>query len=163
MAISEPMNAKLNEQITNEFNAEHTYLSMACMFDGLGLSQLAMYFRKQADEERGHALKILDYLLEAEGTVKLQGVPQPPHAWDSVLAAIEAALEHERRVTAQIHSLVELAEGEKDYATRTFLNWFVEEQVEEVASMVRLRDVAKLAAPSLLMIDMYVGHAIKRD
>jgi ferritin len=163
MAISEAMNGKLNEQITNEFNAEHTYLSMACMYDGLGLAQLAAYFRKQSDEERGHALKIMDYLLEAEGTVKLQAVPQPPHNWDSVLAAIEAALEHERRVTGQIHALVELAEREKDFATHAFLDWFVNEQVEEVASMVKLRDVAKLAGNALLMIDMYVGHAIKRD
>lgn len=163
MAISEAMNAKLNEQITSEFNAEHTYLSMACMYDGLGLGQLAGYFRKQADEERGHALKILDYVLDAEGTAKLQAVPQPPHNWDSVLAAIEAALEHERRVTAQIHDLVVLTEREKDYSTRTFLNWFVNEQVEEVASMVKLRDVAKLAGPALLMIDMYVGHGMKRD
>jgi ferritin len=158
MAISQTVNGKLNEQITNEFMAAQIYLSMACMFETMSLKQLAGRFFKQTEEERGHALKILKYVLEAEGKVTLQALPQPPATWASVLAAIEAALEHERKVTKQINDLVTLADEEKDYATHSFLKWFVDEQVEEVASMAYLRDVAKLAGSNLLTIEMVVPH-----
>ena len=158
MAISEAMNKKLNEQITNELNASQIYLSMACMFADMGLNRLPARFRQQVEEERVHALKILDYVLEVEGKVALQAIPEPPHEWPSVLAAIEGALEHERKVTRQIHDLVALAEKDNDYATRSFLNWFVDEQVEEVSSMTQLRDVAKMAGDHLLQLEAYVGH-----
>ena len=158
MAISEGMNAKLNEQITNEFNAAQIYLSMACMFADMGLNRLPAMFRKQTEEEREHAMKILDYVLDAGGKVRLGAVPQPPHEWPSVLAAIEGALAHERKVTGQINDLAALAEKEKDYATRSFLNWFINEQVEEEASMGQLAAVAKMAGDHLLQLEAYVGH-----
>ena len=158
MAISQAVNGKLNEQVTNEFMASQIYLSMACMFDSMSLKQLAGRFFKQTEEERGHALKILKYVLEAEGKVTLQALTQPPAEWPSVLAAIETALAHERKVTGQINDLVTLAAQEKDYATQSFLKCFVDEQVEEVASMAYLRDVAKLAGTNLLNIEMVVSH-----
>ncbi|TWT40020.1 Ferritin BfrB [Phycisphaerae bacterium RAS1] len=162
MAISDAMNAKLNEQITNEFGASQAYLAMACQFDDAGLKNLARYFRKQTEEEREHALKILDYLLEAQSKVKLAAVPQPQAEYPTVLAAIEAALAHEHRVTGQIHAMVALADTEKDYATRSFLQWFVDEQVEEISSMAHLVQVAKLAGPSLLQLDAAVGHMMAK-
>lgn len=162
MPISDAMNAKLNEQITNEFNAAQIYLSMACMFEDMGLRNLAALFRKQTEEEREHALKILDYVPSVEGKVKLAAIPQPPAEWPSVEAAIEGALEHERKVTRQIHDLVALADQEKDYATRSFLNWYVDEQVEEVDSMNNLLQAARLAGKNLLQLEAYIGHLLAK-
>jgi ferritin len=160
MALSEAMNAKLNEQITNELNASQIYLAMACMFDDMGLRNMSRLFRAQADEERGHAMKILGYVPEAEGKVTLQAIPAPPAEWPSVEAAVEEALKHERKVTGQINNLVALADQEKDYASRSFLNWFVDEQVEEVGSMSSLLQATKLAGKNLLQLEAYVGHML---
>ncbi len=157
MAISQAVSGKLNEQITNEFMASQIYLAMACQFESMSLKQLAGRFFKQAEEERGHAMKILKYVLEAEGKVTLQALAQPPTEWASVLAAIEGALAHERKVTSQINDLVTLAAQEKDYSTQSFLKWFVDEQVEEVASTAYLRDVAKMAGANLLHLEMIVA------
>jgi ferritin len=161
MALSQALNAKLNEQITNEFYASQLYLAMACMFESMSLKMLARRFRKQVEEERGHALKILDYILEVEGQVLLQGLPQPTHEWPSVLAATEAALAHEKKVTGQIRDLVALAEQEKDYATRSFLQWYVNEQVEEEATATYQRDVAKMAGPQLLQLEHIAVQMMK--
>jgi ferritin len=135
MMISKAMNTKLNEQVAHEFGASQAYLAMACQFEGLGLKALAAHFRRQTEEERGHALKILDYVLEVGGKMTLSKLDAPPAEYRTVLAAIQAAVAHEKRVTAQIHALMKLAEKETDYATRSFLEWFVDEQVEEVSSM----------------------------
>jgi len=161
MMISDKMNKKLCEQITNEFNASQAYLAMACMFEGQGLPLLAQRFREQTEEERGHALKILDYVLEVGGTVELQPLPAPRPEYPSVLAAIEAAVEHEKKVTQQIHDLCTLAESEKDYATRSFLNWYVDEQVEEVASMEQLATAARMCGDHLLQLEAYLIHHAK--
>jgi len=161
MAISQAMTAKLNEQITNEFFASQLYLSMACKFDLMSLKQLAKVFRKQTEEERRHALKIRDYLVDVGSKITLQALPQPTHEWPTVVAAIEATVEHEKKVTRQINDLVALAEQEKDFATRSFLQWFVDEQVEEVASMSYLCDVAKMAGDRLLHLEAAVSHLAK--
>lgn len=158
MELSEALNTKLNEQITHELASSQIYLSMACLCDGLGLKNMAGLFRRQTDEERTHAMKILDYMLEAGGTVQLQAIAAPPAEWASVEAAIEAALQHEKKVTGLIHGLVALADKEKDYATRSFLNWFVDEQVEEEDSFTTLLQAAKLAGKNLLQLEAYVAH-----
>ncbi len=160
MALSKAMNNKLNEQITNEFYASQLYLAIACMFEELGLRNLAKLYRKQTEEERSHALKILDYIPTVEGKVKLQTIPEPPAKFSSPLTAIEAALAHERKVTEQFNSLMALAEKEKDYATRVLLLWFVEEQVEEVNSQLYLLQVAKLAGASVLQLEACVAHMV---
>ncbi|MBI5865386.1 MAG: ferritin [Planctomycetes bacterium] len=160
MHISKAMNAKLCEQISNEFGASQAYLAMACMFDGLALKGLAKLFRKQTDEEREHALKILDYVLEVGGDVKLAALPAPKSDFSSVKAAIDAAHKHELRVTQQIHDLVALADKEKDYASRSFLQWFVDEQVEEVSSMEHLLRIAEMAGVNLLQLESYVRHML---
>ena len=158
MAISSAMNTKLNEQITHEFAAAQIYLSMACGFDDMGLKGLAGLFHKQVEEERAHAMKILGYIQDCGGKVHLQALPEPPAEWPSVVDAIEAALAHEKKVTGQINALVALADQEKDYATRSFLNWYVDEQVEEEDSMSTLLQGAKLAGKNLLQLESYVYH-----
>jgi len=160
MALSKAMNAKLNDQITNEFYASQIYLAMACMFEDMGLKMLAKLYRKQTEEEREHALKILDFIPSVEGKVKLQAIPEPPAEYPSVLAAIEAALAHERKVTEQINELVALAESEKDYATRSFLNWYIDEQVEEVQSQAQLAQIAKMVGSNLVQLEAYVAHLV---
>jgi ferritin len=161
MALSKAMNGKLNDQITNEFFASQVYLAMACMFDDLGLKMLAKLFRKQTEEERTHALKILDYVAAVQGTVKLDVIPEPTAKYRTVQAAIDAALAHEHKVTDQIHALVALAEKEKDYETQSFLKWFVDEQVEEVDSQVHLSQIARMAGDHLLAIEAYIAHTMK--
>jgi ferritin len=161
MALSQAMNTKLNQQITNEFYASQLYLAIACLFEERGLKMLAKLYRKQTEEERGHALKILDFIQSVEGKVRLHAIPEPTATFPSVLAAIEAALEHERKVTSQIHELMALAEQEKDYATQALLRWYVEEQVEEVDSQLHLVQVARLAGDHVLQLEAYVAHLVK--
>lgn len=158
MALSDALLAKLNAQITNEFYASQVYLAMACQFADLGLRSMSTYFRKQTEEERSHALKFLDYIGEVGGKVALAAIAQPPGQYPTVLAAIEAAVAHEKKVTQQIYELVALAEQENDYATRGFLAWFVSEQVEEVATMTNLAQVARMAGDNLLLLDTYVAR-----
>ncbi len=159
MSISSAMNAKLNEQVTNEFAASHKYLAMMCRFEQQGLKFLAARFRQQMEEERGHALRLVRYLLDVGGTVSLRDMPAPKSDYPSVVAAIEAAAGHEREVTRQINELMALAEAEKDYATRGLLQWYVNEQVEEVASMDHLAHIARLAGDNLLQLEWYIRDA----
>lgn len=162
MMIPATVSAKLNEQVRNEMDASQKYLAIACQFDGMGLKSLAAYFRKQTEEEREHALKIVDYLLEVGAEVKLAEIPAPQGAFPTVVAAIDAAVAHEQLVTRQIHDLVALSEKEKDYATRSFLQWYVDEQVEEVSTMSQLAQVARLAKDNLLQLDGYVGRLLSK-
>lgn len=161
MAVSSNMIGKLNEQIASELFAQHLYLSMVCRFEAKSLKMLARLFRKQQEEEREHAMKILEYVHDVGGEVKLQAIPEPKHEWNTPLEAIEAALAHEKKVTGQIHALAALADQEKDYATRNFLEWFISEQVEEEEAMTYLRDVAKMAKDNLLHLEAAVAHLAK--
>jgi len=145
MMISEKMNQALNRQVSNEFGASHTYLAMACSFHEMGLKVFAKRFFQQAEEERQHALKIMKYIEDVGGKIVLDGVAKPKGGASSALAIVEAAVEAERTVTGQINELVALAETEKDYATRSFLQWFVNEQVEEVSSMLELLQLVTMA------------------
>jgi ferritin len=154
------MNAKLNEQIGSELYSSQIYLAMACLFEEQGLKMLAKLYRKQTEEERGHALKILDYLGTVEGKVKLRAIAEPSATYPSVLAALEAALEHERKVTGQINALMTQAESERDYATCNFLKWYVDEQVEEVDSQLHLVQIARLAGPYILQLEGYVARLV---
>ncbi|MBL8880041.1 MAG: ferritin [Phycisphaerales bacterium] len=162
MMIPAAVAAKLNEQITNEMNASQKYLAIACQLETMGLTSLAGFFRKQTEEERAHALKILDYLLEVGAAVALAPLPAPQAEFATVVAAIDASVEHEQLVTRQIHDLVALCEREKDYATRSFLQWYVDEQVEEVSSMAQLAQVARLARENLLQLDGYVARLLSK-
>lgn len=158
MMISDKMNAKLNAQIAAEFSASHSYLAMACAFEKMGLKILAQFFRAQSDEERGHALKIAKYIEEVGGTVALAAIAEPKDKYKNAEDIVQAALESELNVTNMINELVTLAESEKDYATRSFLNWFVDEQVEEVSSMTDLLDLVKMAGDNLLQVEARVRH-----
>ena len=144
MMISNPMAEKLNEQITHELFSAHLYLAMSCAFNHMGLPMLAQWFNDQADEERAHAMKIVNYVQDVGGAVSLDALTKPQTFTDSPVDIVSAAVEHEMSITRQINDLVALAESEKDYATRSFLQWFLDEQVEEVATVNGLLHLVKM-------------------
>ena len=158
MMISKAMNSKLNEQIMVEYSAAHKYLAMACSFERMGFKFLSKRFMEQSEEEREHALKILNYVVQVGGTVALTAVPKPENEYKSVEEIVRAALENEQEVTRMINDLAALAESENDYATRSFLNWFIDEQVEEESNMNDLLQLVRLAGKNILQVEMRVRH-----
>ena len=163
MMISTTMNAKLNDQIGAEFAAAHAYLAMSCAFDRMALKVLAKRFLKQHDEERGHAMKILHYVQEVGGTVSLEAISKPKKDYKSMEAIVSTALQNEKDITAKINDLVGLADKEKDYATRSFLQWFVDEQVEEISTMSELLNLVKLAGDNMLQVEALVRHQMLEE
>lgn len=161
MMISKTMNTRLNGQIAAEFSAAHKYLAMACSFEQMGLKVLGERFVQQADEEREHAMKILGYVHQVGGTVKLEAIAKPTGQMASPEAIVKAALKSELDITKRINELVALAESEKDYATRSFLQWFVDEQVEEVASMNDLLALVQMAGANMLQVEARIRHEMR--
>jgi len=160
--ISPAMNDKLNAQVTNEFGASHMYLQMACACEERTYKAMSAFFYRQSQEEREHAMKIAKYILEVGGQVTLGAIPQPSGDFATPLAIFQAALAAEQTVTRQIHDLVALAEQEKDYASRSFLQWFVDEQVEEVSTMSELVDIAE-RAKEVFHIEMHVRQMLASE
>lgn len=154
--LSEKMEKALNAQINAEFYSAFLYLSMASDFESKNLKGFANWMRMQDQEERVHAMKFFDYVLEKGGKVTLAAIDAPPTSWDSPLAAFEDAYAHEQKVTALINELVDLALAEHDHATNIVLQWFVSEQVEEEASVDGVVQQLKLMAGApggLFMLD----------
>ncbi len=131
--LNERMEKALNEQVQAEFFSAYLYLSISAHFETLNLAGFAHWTRLQYEEERGHALKLFDYINERGGNAKLQAIDQPAHDWDSPLAAFTEILSHERMITERINNLVNIAIEVSDHATVAMLQWFVSEQVEEEA------------------------------
>ena len=144
MMISEKMATRLNEQVKNEYFAFWSYQAMAYSLETMGYKGFANWFYAQAKEEMGHASKIANYMLDQGAEVKLLALPQPKVDYKSVQEVVEAALQHELNVTKQVHEIATMAEADKDFATRKFIDWKVEEQVEEVSSMNNLLDMVKM-------------------
>lgn len=151
MPLGTEMTEALNEQIGHEFAAMLQYVAIATYFDGDGLPRLAQHFYRQADEERAHAMRLVHYVVEAGGTVAIPAIPAVQSAFASAEAAVQLSLDQEKTVTAQIDALMERAIAAKDYATRTMLEWFVTEQVEEVSSMETLLRMIQRAGDSGLL------------
>lgn len=157
--IEAEMVQQLNEQIGREFEASQQYLAMAVYLDGRSLENLARFFYLQADEERAHAMKIAQYLIEVGQEPRVPALPEPKASFDSPLEIAEASLAHERKVTDAIHELVDAATERRDHTTFQFLQWFVDEQVEEEATMDKLVDVIK-AARDHIQVENYVRHML---
>lgn len=154
--ISKSITRALNEQITNELNSSYSYLAMSAHFASRNLNGFAHWFRVQYEEERGHALRIFDHILERGGEVALSVVTQPQKSWDSPLSAFTEACAEERRIAKSIDELIDLAAGEKDHATRILLDWFVTEQVEEERITTEIVDQLQMVGDSQIgqfMID----------
>lgn len=138
--ISKKMEAALNEQIGMEGYASFLYLSMATWCDGKGLSGCYEFLKRQSEEEREHMLKIFEYLADVDGFPLTPGIKQPPTEFSTVQEIFEMVYQHEQKVTKSINKLVALATKENDYATETFLQWYVNEQREEEALMRTVLD-----------------------
>jgi ferritin len=150
----------MNEQIKHEFYSAHLYLSMAGSFEVANLPGFAHWMRRQSEEEREHGMKFFDFLLDRGEQAQLQAIDAPPYAFRSPLDTFEQALEHEKEVTAHIHRLYDLAIQEKDYPAQVFLNWFVEEQVEEEQAATEIVERLRMAGEdtaALLMLDKEMG------
>ena len=161
--ISEPMNAAINKQIGREFAASLQYISMATYFDGEGLTQLSEFFYQQADEERDHAMRFVKYLVDAGGSVAIPPVAGPQNEFPDIKSAISLALDWEREVTRDINDMMKLSVEESDFISQNQLSWFINEQLEELATMDNLLKVIQHAGSNVLYIEEYVAsHGIKR-
>ncbi|WP_166140562.1 ferritin [Nocardioides ochotonae] len=133
---------QLNVQIGNEFAAHNQYLACAVHYDALTMPRMAAFFYAQALEERDHAMMMVQYLLDTDADVVIPGAEAPVAHFEDVVAPIRLALEQEKRVTEQINDLLRVAREESDFASEQFMQWFIKEQVEEVATMSDLLAVA---------------------
>lgn len=154
--ISQDMTKAINEQINKELFSAYIYLDMSAWAERHGMPGVGNWFFVQTQEELTHAQRFYQYLLRVGATVELDAIEKPTHEYDSALALFEKALEHERFITASINSLVDIAVKERDHATEVFLQWFVNEQVEEEENATAIIDQLKLAGSAgggLFMID----------
>ena len=154
--INKKVQDSLNEQINVELYSAYLYLSMSACMSSLNFPGFTNWMRVQANEEMGHAMKIYDHVNGRNGRVILKQIEAPKAEWASPLEAFEAAYGHEKTVTGLINNLVDLASSEKDHATGIFLNWFVEEQVEEENStneVVQKLKIIKDSPAALIILD----------
>ncbi len=160
MLISKMQDA-LNRQINEELFSSYLYLSMSAYFESAGLPGMANWMRVQAAEEQIHAMKMFAFINERDGRVLLDAIDKPKAEWNSPLEAFQEAYQHEQKVTALINGLTDLAISEKDHATSSFLQWFINEQVEEESTVRTICDMLKLVGDhghALLMIDRELGR-----
>ncbi len=150
--------ARLNEQIANEFAASQQYVACAVYYDGETLPQLAAFFYRQALEERDHAMMMVRYLLDADAEVTVPGVAAPEPGFADIVAPVSLALAQERKVTEQINGLVACAREAGDYTSEQFMQWFIKEQVEEVATMNDLLRVVQRARDNPLLAEEYIAR-----
>ena len=158
MLISAQLNAAINTQIGNELSNSNQYVAIAAYFESEGLSLLAKVYFTQADEERDHAMRFVRFVLDTGGQVAVPAIPEPKNRFESAVAAAQLAYDSEDRTTKQIYDLVDLAAAEKNHITSNFLQWFVTEQLEEMASADKRLTVIKRSGPNLLMIEAYLAH-----
>lgn len=154
--IGKAMQDAMNEQINKELFSSYLYLSMAAYFENKNLLGFANWMRIQADEEREHAMKFYDFILDRSGRVFLKAIDAPKTDWNSNLEVAEEVAAHEGKVTASIHDLYELAMKEKDYPAQVMLQWFITEQVEEEKNAAELVANLKLIeerGTAVLMLD----------
>ena len=161
--ISKKMEKALNEQVNAELFSAYLYLSMEAYFKSLNLNGFANWMMVQTQEEVSHAMKIYEFINERGGRITLKAIDGPDTKWDSPLAVFKAVYEHERKVTGLINNLVDLAIEEKDHATNSFLQWFVNEQVEEEASadqLVQQLIMMEKAPGGMFMLDRELGQRV---
>jgi bacterioferritin B len=150
--------ARLNEQIGHEFAAHQQYVAIAVHYDAETLPQLARFFYRQALEERDHAMMIVQYLLDADARVAIPGVAAPQAEFGDIVAPVALALEQERRVSEQINGLAAAARDAGDYTSEQFLQWFIKEQVEEVATMSDLLRVVERSKDNPMEVENFVAR-----
>jgi bacterioferritin B len=152
--------ALLQEQIFNEFTSAQQYVAIAVYFDGADLPQLAKHFYSQAVEERNHAMMLVQHLIDRDVRVEIPGVDKVRNQFDKPRDALALALDQERAVTDQVSQLAAVARDEGDYLSEQFMQWFLQEQIEEVALMTTLVRVADRAGANLFDLENFVHREV---
>jgi ferritin len=150
--------SRLNEQIANEFAAHQQYVACAVYYDAETLPQLARFFYRQALEERDHAMMMVQYLIDADADVVIPGVAAPQTAFADIVEPIALALEQEKRVSDQINGLAATAREASDFTSEQFTQWFIKEQVEEVATMSDLLRVVERSKDDPMEVENYMAR-----
>lgn len=161
--ISKKLEKAINEQINREIFSEYLYISMQAWFAHQTLDGFANWMDAQGKEERFHAMKFFNYLLERGGKVELKPIAGPTVDFDNPLNAFQMAYEHEQYVTKSINELMDLAVKENDHATKSFLQWFVDEQVEEEAAADKIVNMLKMVGDNgygIMMLDRELGQRV---
>jgi ferritin len=148
----------LNEQIANEFAASMQYVGAAVYYDSETLPRLAAFFYRQAAEERDHAMMMIQYLIDTDGEVRVPDITAQQTRFDDAVAPVRMALDQERRVGDEINALFKLARDAGDYRAEQFMQWFVKEQVEEVALMSDLLNVVERSADNFPLVEDYLAR-----
>src|SRR3954447_19182329 len=150
--------ALLNEQIAHEYAAHQQYVACAVYYDAETLPQLARFFYAQALEERDHAMMMIQYLIDADARVVVPGVSAPQVEFADIVGPVALGLEQEKRVTQQINALAGCARAERDYTSEQFMQWFIKEQVEEVATMSDLLRVVERSRDDVMEVENYMAR-----
>lgn len=157
--FSKSLQDAFNDQIQKEFYSSYLYLSMAAHFESVNLPGFASWMKKQSDEERSHGMRLWEHVYDRGGKVALKAIEQPPATFGKPSEVMSLVLEHEQKVTASIHALYALAVKESDVAAQIYLQWFVNEQVEEEKHVNDLVEQLKMSGDqnfALLFMDTHV-------
>ncbi len=158
--ISDKMQDALNEQVNREFFSAYMYLAMSAYCTTIGLPGFAHWMRMQYEEENMHVTKMFDYIQDQGGEVHLKAIEEPEKEYGTPVDIFQQTLEHEQYVTSLINNLMDLAVAERDYATQTFLQWYVTEQVEEEANVNDILAPLRMVGDDkggLMMIDQQLA------
>jgi len=159
MIATEALGVAMNQQVGNEMGASMQYIAIASYFDSETLPELARFFYRQADEERDHAMRFVRFLVDVDVAVEIPDIPAPKSAFASAEEAVGLSLEWEKTVTQQIYDLVTIAQGDSNHIAVRFLDWFVNEQLEEVSTMSALLSLVRRAGESgLLHVEEYLAR-----
>ena len=150
--------ALLNDQIGHEFGASQQYIAIAVWYDQQTLPRLAAHFYRQALEERNHALMIVQFLMDTDRKVVVSGAEAPRNDFSNTAEPVAIALEQEKRVTSQINAIMAAARAQQDFQGEQFMQWFLKEQVEEVASMSDLLRICERANGNDLQVEDYLAR-----
>jgi ferritin len=159
-AIDTKFHSLLDDQVRSELGASQQYLAIAVYFDSADLPQLASFFYRQSVEERNHAMMLVRYLIDRDVTTEIPAVDPVRNSFETPRDAIALALDLERSVTDQISRLAATARDEGDYLGEQFMQWFLKEQVEEVAQMTTLVRIAERAGADLFHLEDFVAREI---
>lgn len=164
MLISKELQDGFNAQIGHEFAASVQYIGIAGYFKAENLEMLSDLFFDQAAEEIEHGMKFVNYILDTSGKLNIPVIPQANFDFTSAEEAVQAALDWEIEVTGQINALMDLAKEQNDHLAQYFLQWFIDEQLEEITKMEQLLSVVQRAGEkNLLMVEAYLVHLDKGD
>lgn len=159
MLLSAELNDALNQQVGHEFGASLQYVAIAAYFDRDNLPVLARHFYQQAAEERDHAMRFVKFIVDTDGSLAIPAIPAPRNQFSSAQEAVQLSLDWERTVTQQINALMDRAIKENNHIARNVLEWFISEQLEEMASMELLLGMVRRAGDAgLLLVESHLAR-----